>query len=510
MKKSFFAIMVIVVLLSIGVACAADNQTDAGENAVGQEIYELSADGNVLESVGGDTEIPVDENVLDSVDDEALSENDEQVDVLGDTIYPGSITIDSIQDAVNSAKNGDTIELDGTYVNGESEDAVTVNKSVTFVGKNDATFDSPYSMVYVVADNVVFKNIKFKGTSGYAAALSDCKKVSFINCSFIDDKHDTFIAGYRIIIEGSEASFVNCSFNNNKAGKEYRDAVIIIGKSEKSQSKVSFKNSEFKNNSGFSTIFVTDNSTCILNECSFKGNSKLAGATIFNEYILKIIKNGKTTTYSAKTIDKWCVFTDSLTRYPFLKCKPSYTSTSYNSGKKLSVKFYSYITNKQISIGDLEYFDITNGGKVKSYDAFLVREFDISTLKLGTHKATFRYWTDYSLYVTPDTCKIYSFSVKITKAKTKVKAPKVVGKLGQSKYFKITVKHSVSKKAVKKLKLKVKVYTGKKAKTYVIKTNKKGIAKFNTKKLKRGLHKVVILSANKNYIVSKKSSIKIK
>ena len=73
MKKSFFAIMVIVVLLSIGVACAADNQTDAGENAVGQEIYELSADGNVLESVGGDTEIPVDENVLDSVDDEALS-----------------------------------------------------------------------------------------------------------------------------------------------------------------------------------------------------------------------------------------------------------------------------------------------------------------------------------------------------------------------------------------------------------------------------------------------------
>jgi hypothetical protein len=36
------------------------------------------------------------------------------------------------------------------------------------------------------------------------------------------------------------------------------------------------------------------------------------------------------------------------------------------------------------------------------------------------------------------------------------------------------------------------------------------VAKLNTKKLKRGSHKVVITSGNSNYKVSAKSTIKIK
>ena len=68
----------------------------------------------------------------------------------------------------------------------------------------------------------------------------------------------------------------------------------------------------------------------------------------------------------------------------------------------------------------------------------------------------------------------------------------------------------MTKKAVKKVKIKVKVYTGKKYKVYKLKTNKKGIAKFNVKKLKKGTHKVIISSLNKNYKISKKSSIRIK
>jgi hypothetical protein len=60
------------------------------------------------------------------------------------------------------------------------------------------------------------------------------------------------------------------------------------------------------------------------------------------------------------------------------------------------------------------------------------------------------------------------------------------------------------------VKIKIKVFTGKKYKTYSVKTNKKGIAKINTKKLKIGNHKVIISSGNKNYSISGKSLIKIK
>ena len=78
-------------------------------------------------------------------------------------------------------------------------------------------------------------------------------------------------------------------------------------------------------------------------------------------------------------------------------------------------------------------------------------------------------------------------------------------------YFKLTVKNKKTKKVIAKVKVKVKVYTGKKAKTYTLKTNTKGIAKLNVNKLKVGNHKVVITSADK-YVVAKtaKSTIKIK
>lgn len=53
---------------------------------------------------------------------------------------------------------------------------------------------------------------------------------------------------------------------------------------------------------------------------------------------------------------------------------------------------------------------------------------------------------------------------------------------------------------------------GKKSKTYALKTDKKGVAKYNVKKmkLKKGNHKVVISSGNANYKVSAKSKITIK
>ena len=90
-------------------------------------------------------------------------------------------------------------------------------------------------------------------------------------------------------------------------------------------------------------------------------------------------------------------------------------------------------------------------------------------------------------------------SIKIDKARTIVKAPQVTNKFKKSKYFKVTIKNK-----------KIKVFSGKKFKTYTVKTNKKGIAKINTKNLKTGKHKVVISSGNKNYSISKKSLIKIK
>ena len=99
--------------------------------------------------------------------------------------------------------------------------------------------------------------------------------------------------------------------------------------------------------------------------------------------------------------------------------------------------------------------------------------------------------------------------IVIKKAPTKLIPKKLTAKKGAKSYFKVTIKNSKTKKVIKGVKVKIKVYTGKKAKTYTAKTNSKGIAQISTSKLKLGKHKVIVTSANK-YCVAKQARSYIK
>ena len=94
---------------------------------------------------------------------------------------------------------------------------------------------------------------------------------------------------------------------------------------------------------------------------------------------------------------------------------------------------------------------------------------------------------------------------KITK--TKVKCPDKMFLFKRNSNFKITIKDKKTNKAIKKLKISFKIKDNKKTKTYTLKTDKKGVTLFNTKKLSLGFHKFTIKSKNPNYKVSKKDKI---
>ena len=96
----------------------------------------------------------------------------------------------------------------------------------------------------------------------------------------------------------------------------------------------------------------------------------------------------------------------------------------------------------------------------------------------------------------------------VKKAPTKLTPTALTAKKGASKYFKVTVKNSKTKKVITGIKIKIKVYTGKSSKTYTVKTNSKGIAQLNVKSLKVGTHKVVVTSGN-SYCTAKSATSKI-
>ncbi|MBR4447333.1 hypothetical protein [Methanobrevibacter sp.] len=94
---------------------------------------------------------------------------------------------------------------------------------------------------------------------------------------------------------------------------------------------------------------------------------------------------------------------------------------------------------------------------------------------------------------------------KLIKTVTTVKAPELTKTLNESTKFKVTVKNKKTKVAIGDLKLKIKISD----KVYTVKTNSKGVAKFNASSLDIGRHNVVIYSGNNKYYVSAKSTINI-
>lgn len=178
----------------------------------------------------------------------------------------------------------------------------------------------------------------------------------------------------------------------------------------------------------------------------------------------------------------------------------------FSASKNFKVIVKNKATNKAVN-GVKLTLKVYTGKTYKTYTIKTnksgIAVFNTKSLAAGSHKVV----------ITSADSK-YTISknstITIKKAPTTISAPKVSARYKKSKYFKVTVKSKVTKKVVSGVKVKIKVYTGKKYKTYTVTTNKKGIAKINTKKLKRGKHKVVISSGNNNYSMSKNSLITIK
>lgn len=211
------------------------------------------------------------------------------------------------------------------------------------------------------------------------------------------------------------------------------------------------------------------------------------------------------TTYKVERTEVWlqsslsdnAYILDEITKYP-----------------KSKVKFYVGISNY---VGEEYGGNVTLILNGKSYTA---KVYDgLATIvattpsKVGSYKAILKYggctydWVDEVWKYSPSSSK---FTLRLKKIPTSVSAAKVTAKYKQSKYFSVRVKDKVSKKFLKNTQLILKVYTGKKYKTYKVKTNSKGIAKLNTKRFSVGTHKVLIRSGNKNYNIQKTSKIIIK
>lgn len=317
-----------------------------------------------------------------------------------------------------------------------------------------------------------------------------------------------------------KASFINSTFEN--VGEAIRCAASYEGSIA-----VDLQNCNFTRNHD-DLILYPD--TLTLDKCLFLNNTaqyyvvnaknaKITDSNFINNHVddtailqfeKYLLKNNLFTNNSDATIfSKKQLLDDSLN--PVCLFTPVFVNkiskTYHGSGEKILI---NVLNNRSKKPGGFIVVTVKRNGKSFYYSYESRLKLDISKWDVGTYNVLIRFADghhDLKSSISPNEME---FTVTIKKAQTIVKAPKVTVKYKKSGYFKVSVIHKATNKAVKNLKVKVKVYTGKKYKTYAVKTDKNGMAKLNTKVLSWGTHKVEISSGNSNYKIKAKSTIKIR
>ena len=337
--------------------------------------------------------------------------------------------------------------------------------------KSYTSAEEPYEIP--VANKANFTNCLFKSNTGGAIVTDNTMTIK----NTVFDANKGTMAGAifsRNKDRGNTITITDSTFTNNNA--DYAGAIKTEG------SVVKISTTTFENNTPASIIATSVNAYTMEDE-----NYKVMG---------KITLNSKTYTRSVN-------LNDELKPITIAKVTTKPITTSYYSGAKLNIKLVNTLTKQPIKYSVITIKAFT-GKKYKYYEVRTnkngIASFSASVLNAGPHKIEIT--SDFGVCNIPKT----TTAAKIIKAKTITKAPKVVGKYKKSKLFKVSVKNKASKKAAKYVVLNLKI--GKKV--YKIKTNAKGIAKFNIKNVGYGKHSVAITSANTNYIVSARSTITIR
>ena len=424
------------------------------------------------------------------------------------------------------------------YHNEKLFDLTIINCTFLNNGNGDdggIIFDANGGSLTVI--NSTFK----KNTADYGGAIYSIGNLTVINSIFTDNV-GTYEGGAIHFSRGT-LNIEGSTFTNNRASKEDGGGAIfalgdsanitnsifnnnygVLGGAISSSCNLSISNSNFSSNSAKSagSVYVIgyidsdDNictyltiENCNFDKCSANDDKKSVYAELcsvqidnstFNSssyevYVIAGALNETNNTLNhvkfVESIDSKITPRDSSVVYASDDCFAVKVTTGsfYSADRKVKVVVYTSPKETYYALVDCDY--------PYAY-------FSLSKLPVGSYKV--------KIYLESKYFKADPVTTKLTvkKATTKVTANKLTAKYKKSQKFTVKVKHKKTDIPVKNVKVKIKVYTGKKYKTYTVKTDKKGVAYINTKKLSRGTHKVVITSGNKNYSISKTSSIRIK
>ena len=398
------------------------------------------------------------------------------------------------------------------------------NISTLFIGncllENNTSFSS--GVVYLdelgqgEIINTTFKNNNITDHSG-VLVLDACVSALLENCLF--DSNSAVNGGsiHIKVFEGFPAnvSIINTTFSNNRAAQQggaiYSNSGIIdiINSTFENNScsgnggailtkkgLIQIFDSKFINNSAENGGALSLNSNVTINNVTFIDNSaSVKGGAVYSKLNAVAVINSTYLGNSAPVAGNvYGAFNANVTQ-----------SGSYWGEVTLSIRLESPWDMSLAQKIKLKF----SGTKSHTSGWYKTNNYGILTYKLPKSLIPGKYTV--TITMESGICFVNSKTIKVTRAPVKLTAKKLTTTYKSGKVFKIYVKNSKTKKPINGAKLKLKVYTGKKYKTYTLTSDKNGLIKFKTSILSVGTHKIEITAGNTNIKLSKvKTSIKVK
>ena len=176
---------------------------------------------------------------------------------------------------------------------------------------------------------------------------------------------------------------------------------------------------------------------------------------------------------------------------------------TYYKDSKLVLNLVNLKNNKGIANAKIAV-KFSNGKKITlTTNSKGVRSYNIP-FKPGTYSVTA---VTASKFITKNKVTLNKFYIGTTHLKFSSKSLTV--NHNSKKTLNIKATNYFTKHVMKNIKLALKVYTGKKYKTVVLKTDKNGIAKYDASKLSIGAHKIIIRHGE-NYLNSDSKKVTVK
>lgn len=191
----------LILILSLGAISASDDF----DNQIGDVDSSIDDDIGMADEINSNNEINDNDDIETDIEEDILFEEDPSNPVIID-----GGTSQDIQNAVNNAKDGDTIELSGYF---EINDSIYISKSIAIHGNGDTILNAhKNSQIFSCGQNVLFDGLTLINSTRAIYGNMNIN-ITVQNCRFENNSADNF--GGAVCFYGEYASFINCSFKKN-------------------------------------------------------------------------------------------------------------------------------------------------------------------------------------------------------------------------------------------------------------------------------------------------------